>query len=156
MAVKKTLESCTINTEPLFFNHIIIAGGFDGILELITQLKTSSQGVRSQELKIVILHPEPPSDDLWDVIADFPNLYYCKGSALSSEDCHRCRVSSAHAVVLLVPASESQNDGFAILAINHIEQLSKCIILAELGTVCSFVSHSCSGWFQHKVLKEWG
>ena len=95
------------------------------------------------------MNPEPPCEADWEFVAYFPNVYFKKvrnlawislttqGNSLRDRDWKACQVSTALAVVVIIPNSGNLDpnivDGSTVLVTNHVESLSSCQILASFG-----------------------
>ena len=79
-------------------NHIVLCGIHPSIYYFLLPL-------RARYLKeyqyVVVLSPEPPSNEIWECICRFPRIIYIKGSPLNSEDLLRANINFADKAVVL-------------------------------------------------------
>lgn len=59
---------------------------------------------------IVILNPEPPSNEVWESINRFPNLSYIKGSPKNLEDLYRANISNANKAIIFANTEKHGED----------------------------------------------
>lgn len=79
-------------------NHIILCGIHPSIYYFLLPLRAS---YLKEMQPVVILSPEPPTNEMWDSMSRFPKIYYIKGSPLLSEDLHRANINFADKAVVL-------------------------------------------------------
>ena len=98
----------SIQDDPRVTNHIVVCGIHPSIYYFLLPL-------RARYLKeyqhIVVLSPDPPSNEIWECICRFPRIIYIKGSPLNNEDLLRANINFADkAVVLGHDTSKDKDD----------------------------------------------
>lgn len=87
--------------------HVLLGGNLEscGILpQLVKNLRRDYFPCR----KIVLMEPTEPSEDVWQSIAAFPDVYVLLGNTTEAADLRRAGADRAHSVILLSPWNEEQ------------------------------------------------
>jgi hypothetical protein len=79
-------------------DHIVVCGIHSALYSFILPLRAS---YLKELMYVVILNPEPPSQELWGQISIFPNLIYIRGSPLVNEDLVRAGIKNAKKAVIM-------------------------------------------------------
>jgi hypothetical protein len=78
-------------------DHIIVCGIHPSIYYFILPLRAKYLHFHKP---IVILNPEPPSNEIWESINRFPNIWYIKGSPKNMEDLYRANIGYADKAII--------------------------------------------------------
>jgi len=79
-------------------NHIVVCGIHPSIYYFLLPLRAS---YLTELQYVVILSPDPPSNDIWEGLNRFPKIIYIKGSPLVDEDLQRANIGFADKAVIL-------------------------------------------------------
>ena len=90
-----------------FSGHIIVCGSLRGLQHFLYPLRLRSLACI---VPIVILHPSPPSDEDWQSIAPFPNVYYVRGSPLKLTDLRHAGVARCDTIVVFLGDRHDPDD----------------------------------------------
>ena len=132
----------SIQDDPRVTNHIVVCGIHPSIYYFLLPL-------RARYLKeyqyIVVLSPDPPSNEIWECICRFPRIIYIKGSPLNSEDLLRANINFADKAVVLGHDTSKDKDDIlndemldaeSIFIYKAIKKCNKSIqIMIELGII---------------------
>ena len=77
--------------------HIIVCGIHPSIYYFILPLRAKYLHFHKP---IVVLNPEPPSNEVWESINRFPNIWYIKGSPKNMEDLYRANIGYADKAII--------------------------------------------------------
>ena len=120
--------------------HVVVIGTTEGLEYFILPLRSK----RLPQLRpIVILHPQPPSEEIWSIIGRFPEVYFVQGSGLIIADLRRCNVRRASNVVLFTNPSQLAErthlmDADTLLTYRlitqHFPRTGTSITIAEMST----------------------
>lgn len=102
-----SLLSCTMINLRFQSNHIIVCGLHPSIYYFILPLKAKYLHF---DKAIVILNPEPPSNEIWESINRFQNIWYIKGSPKSMEDLYRANIGSADKAIIFADTDRNGED----------------------------------------------
>jgi hypothetical protein len=88
-------------------NHVVVCGLHASFYYFILPLR--AKYLREWQY-VVILNPQPPSNELWEVICRFPKIIYIKGSPLLSEDLQRVNINAADKAVIMSQSRFEESD----------------------------------------------
>eukprot|EP00003_Mantamonas_plastica_P027345 TRINITY_DN5846_c1_g1_i2.p1 TRINITY_DN5846_c1_g1~~TRINITY_DN5846_c1_g1_i2.p1 ORF type:complete len:731 (-),score=239.15 TRINITY_DN5846_c1_g1_i2:251-2443(-) len=136
------------DVDDLLDNHVIICGTLDDLGNIVKPLRAS---YLDRFDPIVILNTQAPTEEQWSAVANFPGVYFCKGSPLSRADLFRVRIKSARCVLVMSnPQNKNMNepqlqDWDAIIVSRDIEDITqgKVLVITDLihNSNMQFMSH---------------
>lgn len=88
-------------------DHIIVCGLHPSFYYFILPLRARYLHFHKS---IVILNPEPPSNEVWESINRFPNLFYIKGCPKNQEDLYRANIGYADKAIIFANTEKHGED----------------------------------------------
>lgn len=79
-------------------DHIILCGAVDNFTNFIMPLRAK---YLEKYPPIVLLNESEPTEKAWNLVSQFPDIYYVKGSSLNERDLIRANIEKASTIVIL-------------------------------------------------------
>jgi len=118
--------------------HVIVTGEVWKIKELLHFIAPLRHRALTKKPKIIILCPHEPSEDWWQKIGIFPNVFYHKGSPLHWDSWRACHTKSSRAVVIMSRIEDKvEVDKHTTIAIYLKHWYPTCRIVMDLQSLLS-------------------